>query len=406
MSHPSLWAFAVEPDRVQVTWRHLGAGPARFTAGEVEVSTELAPGPGALTITGLPADRALSVRVEPSGRGADRRPTEAAFRTPPALPGPELCRFATVSDLHLGEHRFGYFGTMHEHGDHDEPYSVRATSAALQAALAWGADAIVFKGDLTASGRPDQWKLVRRFVSSVPVPVLLIPGNHDNHHPDEAGRTAARWVLWLLSGGPIRRLVGPARTGGAVSGDEGLAIAGHPMPGPVVSHDLPGVRLVAFDSTVRHRHIGSAEAAREALLAQAADAAAEGRALWVAGHHPAMRFDVPLFWPPGIPGSQARSLLADLRRRNPRVVYTAGHTHRNRRYERAGVTCTEVGSPKDYPGTWAGYVVHEHGIRQVVYRVDDPDVLPWLDRSRGAAFGLWGRWSPGRIEDRCFTLPW
>ena len=85
---------------------------------------------------------------------------------------------------------------------------------------------------------------------------------------------------------------------------------------------------------------------------------------------------------------------------------TAGHSHRHRRRTHRSVTITEVGSPKDYPGTWAGYVVHEGGVRQVVRRVDRPDCIRWTEYTRRAALGLWGQWSPGRLDDRCFSLTW
>jgi hypothetical protein len=49
---------------------------------------------------------------------------------------------------------------------------------------------------------------------------------------------------------------------------------------------------------------------------------------------------------------------------------------------------TEVGSPKDYPGTWAGYVVHEGGIRQVVRRVAAPEVIRWTESTDGPCSGV------------------
>jgi hypothetical protein len=70
------------------------------------------------------------------------------------------------------------------------------------------------------------------------------------------------------------------------------------------------------------------------------------------------------------------------------------------------VPWSEVGSTKDFPGGWAGYAVHEGGVRQVVRRVSAPDVLPRLEHTRRAALGVWQHWSPGRLTDRCFTIPW
>ena len=71
-----------------------------------------------------------------------------------------------------------------------------------------------------------------------------------------------------------------------------------------------------------------------------------------------------------------------------------------------GCEWAETGSPKDYPGTWTGYVVHEGGVRQVVRRVAEPDCIRWTEHTRQLAFGAWGRWSPGSLADRCFVHAW
>ena len=88
------------------------------------------------------------------------------------------------------------------------------------------------------------------------------------------------------------------------------------------------------------------------------------------------------------------------------MLGTSGHTHRHRRHQIDGVPWTETGSPKDYPGTWTGYVVHEGGIRQIVRRVQAPDAIAWTDHTRIAAYGLWEHASPGRLDARCFNVPW
>lgn len=71
-----------------------------------------------------------------------------------------------------------------------------------------------------------------------------------------------------------------------------------------------------------------------------------------------------------------------------------------------GVTVAEVGSTKDYPGQWAGYSVYEGGIRQVVRRVERPDAIAWTEMTARAIGGVWKWWSPGRMEDRCWTIRW
>jgi hypothetical protein len=41
-----------------------------------------------------------------------------------------------------------------------------------------------------------------------------------------------------------------------------------------------------------------------------------------------------------------------------------------------------------------------------VRRVSDPACLPWLDHTARAGGGFWGMWSPGELDDRCFTIAW
>jgi hypothetical protein len=111
-------------------------------------------------------------------------------------------------------------------------------------------------------------------------------------------------------------------------------------------------------------------------------------------------------WPWGVQRAEARRFVEAVGAAHRHVLVTSGHTHRHRRWAHAGVTTTQVGSTSDHPGVWAGYVVHESGMRQVVRRIAQPDVLPWSERARDAALGAWGQVSPGRREARCFTLHW
>ncbi len=112
------------------------------------------------------------------------------------------------------------------------------------------------------------------------------------------------------------------------------------------------------------------------------------------------------FYPPGVRGRHTTRFLAEIAAANPNVFLSSGHTHRNRRRDVGSLVLTEVGSPQDYPGTWGSYVVHEAGIRQVTWRTEDPSTTPWIEYSRRAAGTLWGRWSPGRLRDRCFEHRW
>ena len=134
--------------------------------------------------------------------------------------------------------------------------------------------------------------------------------------------------------------------------------------------------------------------------------ASAGTPAFVTMHHYAQRTRIPFFWPPGIDSAEANAFLAKIAAVQPATFISSGHTHRHRRRYVGPLVLTEVGSPKDFPGTWAGYVVHEGGIRQVVRRVVTPDLLRWTDYCANAALGLWGIWSPGLLSHRCFSHPW
>jgi 3',5'-cyclic AMP phosphodiesterase CpdA len=297
--------------------------------------------------------------------------------TLPALPGPELSRIATVSDVHVGLHSFGFLKTIRERGKvrraNTEPPSVRCLRAALAEAVAWGAELIVVKGDLTDRGQIEEWEEAAARLHEVDVPVVMLPGNHDLHEEAE---------------------VAPADAG-REHGVQVIDTVGHV--------DVPGVRVVlaATARTGHHRGVIDAD-----LAARVADEAAGGPAAIVMLHHQLDDRPEPPFWPPGIPRGESERFLDRLAATQPRSLVTSGHTHRNRRRAHGPVTVTTVGSTKDYPGAWAGYAIHAAGIRQVVRRVAAPECLRWTEMTRRGAAHLWPRMAEGRLADRCFTLRW
>jgi predicted phosphodiesterase len=361
-----------------VAWAAIDPGTLTLVAttprGAVvsEVKTESDGGPGAATLDQLPAGAELTLEVH--GRvGRARAIERVPFRTIQPPPGAQLFKLATINDLHLGTDHFGYLGRMRERPEPRELHPVRCAHAAVHEALAWGAELLVVKGDLTDKGWPEQWELVGDLLAHLPVPVVVIPGNHD---------------------------IGPYRT---VDPQPALAQHGLHLTHGVEMVDLPGVRLVLVD-TVRPGVDGGRI---EYLRAEVCRVAARARnPILLAMHHHPQRFRYPTFKPEGIPGPEAHRFLEDLAAANPRTFVTTGHTHRHRRHEYGPITLTEVGSTKDYPGAWAGYVIHEGGIRQVVRRVARPDCIRWTEYTRRAVAGVWGRWSPGTLADRCFAVTW
>lgn len=362
-----LRVFAVEETTAQVCWGALPVGDIALSAGDVEVTVASDGHPGAALLEGLRPSTRYALEV--NGKRA------LHFETLSPPPGRLLCKFATVSDLHIGEPKFGAVLRMSERDllPGAEPYPLRCARAALAEAVGWGAETIVVKGDLTRFGRPEEFATAGELLSSQPVPVETIPGNHDRW-----ARSADMWDAMA---------------------EHGLIMKREPW-----CRDLPGIRLIMGLSAVYQHKWGEVdEEQREALAALAGSAPA---AAFVALHHYPQRFTWANVYPPGINGRQANPLLDALADANPATMVSSGHTHRNRRHYHGRVVVTEVGSTKDYPGAWAGYAVHEGGIRQVVRRISQPDCIAWTDRTRRALGGLWGEWSPGPRSHRCFSATW
>lgn len=398
---PRAWLFAVDHDAAQVSWRSLRPGTlrvearsgARPVAAPVEVvlappaavldatdDDRGAPGlhradAGAITITGLPAGRLLDLRV--TGTALDA-PIDLAARTLTALPGAELGRIATISDLHLGARAFGQRGTITELEDHPDPHPLRCAEAALDATIAWGADRVIAKGDLTNTGSAAQWRAYAGLVVDRPVPVDGIAGNHDT--------------------GSYHRHRG-------ISARHAATVFGFHLADAVEVRDLPGLRLVLADTAIPGATHGQVDPAASDIADAVAEADPDGGVLVVL-HHQLQPLRLPEGPPAGIGPAEGLRLLDRLGAAHPHVLVTSGHTHRHRRWGRAGVTVTQVGATKDYPGVWAGYRVHEGGMAQSVRRIERPDCMGWLDRTRIAGYGTWEHLAPGRLDARCFDLPW
>jgi Icc protein len=387
--------FAVEDTAVQIVWRALPAPTVHFEIGDQSLEVTAPPpamlrrrgrrpvplrmpagamgGPGAITFDGLTPGTAYHLTLR--APGVPRHLIEQVT-TLPALPGRRLDAFATINDLHLGE---AGFGPRHDIEDAwplapgKPPYTWRCFTAAVDEAIHWGALAVVVKGDMTSDGAPAEFHEIGTLLSGVRVPVMATFGNHEFHDLETDGR-------------PI------------------LDQYGIHVPREPWAVDRPGIRLV-FALTARPgERSGEVDDRQRARLVSLV-ANAPGPA-FVVLHHQFQRWTWPTVYPPGIGGPQSRALLDELAEANPATFIASGHTHRHRRHQHGPLEMVEVGSTKDYPGTWTGYAIHEGGIRQVVRRTEAPGVIAWTESTARAIGGIWGHWSPGRRDDRCFTHPW
>jgi predicted phosphodiesterase len=380
--------FAVESGAVQLSWSRLPVREATVEVGDHSVDVECAPpawhrrwgrplqaglgGPGALAFEGLEAGTVYEVTLR--GTSLPRR-SAAVFRTLDEPPGRLLWKFATVGDCHIGQYRLGLRGRFHDPHPLPEgllPYPERSLLAAIGEAEAWGARTLVAKGDLTEEATFRETRRLVQILGEAEIPVHSVLGNHD-----------------------VRGKCDVAAT---------LSEAGFDTSASARAVDLPGIRIVLGHSPVRGRHAGRLDPGHlDALERLAGDTDSP---VAVILHHPPRPLPVQTVYPPGIGWGDSVELTRRLRRANPSVLILSGHTHRNRRYRVRGVEVAEVGSTKDYPGQWAGYSVYEGGIRQVVRRVSRPDVIAWTDMTGRVLAGVWGRWSPGRMADRCWTIDW
>ncbi len=372
-SPPTVWA--VEPTVAQLAWGDLAPGPVTITASHenstvASIRFDHRGGPGAVDVGPLqPGTEHLLVVT--SGQGTS---THTAT-TPLAPPGPELFRFATISDLHLGSDHFGFFKMMFDdRSDPDAaPFAVRSARAAIDEATAWGAEHLIIKGDAAHHATHAHFALVGDLVDRTPeLPMSLLPGNHDTDRREC----------------DVPESVGTRRLAFERS----------------VSHlDRPGVRLVLGDTTKPGHGIGTLDRIGDGVIEAAAEA---DHGVFIAVHQQLQRRDPVRYWPPGIADREAGPFLDRLAAVRPDAVVSSGHTHRNRARRHGGVLVTEVASTHHWPGVWAGYAVHEGGIRQVVRRIASPDVIDWHEYSKNAVGSLWGRYASGSLDQRCLVHPW
>ncbi len=373
---------AVEPSRAQVVWSRPGAGAlaVELDGRPVELSDaqRTHDGPGGVELTGLRPDRAHRVQLRRDGEVvASRR-----FRTPAAPRGDELFRFATISDLHLGRGDRAYRvpkmrKEVPEPRTHDvdleQDRQFRTARAAVREALDWGAQLLVVKGDLCDESVDWIWDQAAELLGSLPVPVVILPGNHDTG----ALRVVEPEVAAAARGLDVRRGVGHL--------------------------DVPGLRIVTVDSTNPGNGWGSV--ARHAH--DVADLASEvDHGVFLATHHHPQRFRPPLFWPHGIPGPDADDFARTVVSANPAVMASSGHTHRCRRRVVEGLTWTEVAATNHFPGVWAGYTVYDGGLTQAVRRILEPEPMAWIEGTRHVLGGVWALWSTGTLDDRCCSIRW
>jgi 3',5'-cyclic AMP phosphodiesterase CpdA len=294
-------------------------------------------------------------------------------RTLTRPPGERLATIATVNDVHFGEVECGVIegmelGPILQSEPGEDPYPEIMNAAAVEEISAIEPDAVVAKGDLTATGSAAEYqRFLDRYATAFGDRLLHVRGNHDAYH------------------GPMPGYAAPA----------------------VQDLRLPGVIVAVLDTVVPGYSGGQVTAAQlDWLDTLGADA---DRPVLVFGHHHA--------WKPGsanrpdhyfgIRPDDSERLVDVVARRPALIGYFAGHTHRNRvrRFTETGETpWVEVACVKDYPGSWAEYRVFEGGVLQIHRRLSTGPALAWSERCRQLYGGLYPVYALGEISDRCFPI--
>jgi predicted phosphodiesterase len=294
-------------------------------------------------------------------------------RTLPRPGGELLAVVATANDVHFGETECGRtgdratdaIGPILRAAPGDDPYPEVMGRAAVAEMAALDPDAVIVKGDLTDSGKPEEYQAFLDTYGVLGAPMHHVRGNHDTIH------------------------------------DATLAVCGAPY-----AIELDGVTLAVLDTSEPWVEGGSLPASQRAWLDDLA--AASDVPIMVFGHHPAYDVDanhqIDARYVIGRDDTEA--MLDVFARRDRLAGYFAGHTHANRvrRHERGRRRpMVEVACGKDYPGAWAEYRIFEGGYTQVMRRIGSLEALDWSERCRHMIQGIYRDLVLGSLDDRCFT---
>ena len=151
---PALEVFALEPGAAQVVVR---APDGRWTVSVDGRDT-------AVQVTRRRRRGGHRRRWQPATSyeaRLDGRPV-ATFRTLAEPPGAYLGRFATISDLHVGETGFGHAPRLRLSRNAATAHPVVCLRAALAELQDWGAEGLVVKGDVTHDSRAQRVRAGRR----------------------------------------------------------------------------------------------------------------------------------------------------------------------------------------------------------------------------------------------------
>lgn len=296
------------------------------------------------------------------------------LRTMARPAGELLSRFCTVNDLHFGEEKIGGIGFEGEDApgpilhitDGERPYVDIMNESAIIEMSELNPDLVLAKGDLTTHGTKEEFaKFLDYYSPAFGERLVYVRGNHEAYGGEQLADFATQQV------------------------------------------QLPGVNIAMLDTVVYGKDHGQISESQVEWLDDLLGSA-EAPTLVFAHHHPwnldGGKRDGFVF---GLTPDATEAVVGLAVKHKIFRGYFAGHTHRNRvrRFRPSGdVPFAEFASVKDFPGAFAEYKVYEQGIMQVHHRVSSDEALTWTDKTRDLYEGMYGFYSFGKIEDRCFTI--
>jgi len=292
------------------------------------------------------------------------------FRTLARPGGDLLCRFATINDVHFGEVDCGRIdgrtdGPVQRRDARQEPHPELMNRIAVREMAAIDPSVVLVKGDLTLDGADDEFAAFEScYRPTFGDRLHVVRGNHDAYHDQKVYDVD----LWIELPGlcvALMDTVVPTETEGAFTDDQIVWLEDH-----VATTDR---RVIVMG---HHQQ-------------------------WVEGRRSDDYF--------GLHPDSSDALDGVVARHSHVIGYTSGHTHRHRvRRMPCGAPTVEVGTAKDFPGTWAEYRVYEGGVMQIVHRLSDPEALEWSDRCRVLYSDLgmdYESYALGSLDQRCFVFP-
>jgi 3',5'-cyclic-AMP phosphodiesterase len=281
-----------------------------------------------------------------------------------------LSTFVTVNDVHIGESKCGFdskhpeFGPVFGNEPGKMPYAEMMSRNVVSEISRLNPDAVLVKGDLTDSGRAEEFKTFLEIWGKFSSKLYWVCGNHDVHLKRPAGAL------------------------------------------PTVRIDLPGAVLAMIDTSIEGQPGGRVTSAQITWLEDLCRHA--DRPVIVFGHHHIWnpdRKNSPDYF--GINPEDSKKLIDLFRRYRCLVGYFAGHTHSNHVESVAGlpdVPFVECGALKEFPGAYNEYRIYENGLEQIMHRTTSQESLRWEEMTSRTELGHYERRHFGKLSDRCFSL--